>query len=332
MNISLSPDAGWCAGVSKHPLQRRAPRSRSPNLTTMDRTCRMRIRARRASRSSISSASAATISAGYQYLRGLTALIISINQNVPACVATGHEQRLPAESDLRQQQPVPRRRADLELSRPARLVRAAAGAVGLLPRVLHAVEGDEQRRRVLLQFADRSLRSSKDWGRSDDDQRHRLVVSGGVNSPMEPATTVWEHLTHGFQFSGIAAGLLGAAVQHHVRCDDDPGHGRPARSSTALHPAQCRRWAPTSSASSVRLSRTFRARRPAAGGRPRRRVQPDQPRQRRDDERQLRVWRLSHEPVTDLRADDGRQRAADAAVRHPLPFLDWSRGRHLRLF
>ena len=28
---------------------------------------------------------------------------------------------------------------------------------------------------------------SKDWGRSDDDQRHRLVLYGSVNSPTGPA-------------------------------------------------------------------------------------------------------------------------------------------------
>jgi hypothetical protein len=44
---------------------------------------------------------------------------------------------------------------------------------------------------------------SKDWGRSDDDQRHRLAVNGGVNSSMEPANTMWERLSHGFQLSGI---------------------------------------------------------------------------------------------------------------------------------
>jgi hypothetical protein len=42
---------------------------------------------------------------------------------------------------------------------------------------------------------------SKDWGRSDDDQRHRLVFNGSVNSSMEPASTFWEHLSHGFLFS-----------------------------------------------------------------------------------------------------------------------------------
>ena len=58
---------------------------------------------------------------------------------------------------------------------------------------------------------------SKDWGRSDDDQRHRLVVNGAVNTSMAPATTPWERLSHGFQLSGMLQVLLGAAVQHHVR-------------------------------------------------------------------------------------------------------------------
>ena len=43
----------------------------------------------------------------------------------------------------------------------------------------------------------------KDWGRSDDDQRHRLVISGSVNTPMAPATTAWERLSHGFQVSSM---------------------------------------------------------------------------------------------------------------------------------
>lgn len=30
----------------------------------------------------------------------------------------------------------------------------------------------------------------KDWGRSDNDQRHRLVVSASVNSPMTRGTTL----------------------------------------------------------------------------------------------------------------------------------------------
>ncbi|HEX5216896.1 MAG TPA: carboxypeptidase regulatory-like domain-containing protein, partial [Vicinamibacterales bacterium] len=42
-----------------------------------------------------------------------------------------------------------------------------------------------------------------DWARSDDDQRHRLAVSGAINSPMAPPTTKREALTHGFQLSWV---------------------------------------------------------------------------------------------------------------------------------
>jgi hypothetical protein len=44
---------------------------------------------------------------------------------------------------------------------------------------------------------------SKDWGRSDDDQRHRLVLSGSINSPTGPAHTAWERISHGFQASSL---------------------------------------------------------------------------------------------------------------------------------
>jgi len=44
---------------------------------------------------------------------------------------------------------------------------------------------------------------SKDWGRSDNDQRHRLVVNGSLNTSMAPADTAWEYLTHGFQIGGM---------------------------------------------------------------------------------------------------------------------------------
>jgi hypothetical protein len=44
---------------------------------------------------------------------------------------------------------------------------------------------------------------SKDWGRSDDDQRRRLVLNGTINSSNDPARTGWEVLTHGFQVSSL---------------------------------------------------------------------------------------------------------------------------------
>jgi hypothetical protein len=44
---------------------------------------------------------------------------------------------------------------------------------------------------------------SRDWGRSDDDQRHRLAINGAVHSSMAPAATAWERISHGFQVSGM---------------------------------------------------------------------------------------------------------------------------------
>ena len=43
----------------------------------------------------------------------------------------------------------------------------------------------------------------KDWGRSDDDQRHRLVATGSVSTSMDAAQSPWQLLTHGFQVSSM---------------------------------------------------------------------------------------------------------------------------------
>lgn len=37
---------------------------------------------------------------------------------------------------------------------------------------------------------------SKDWGRSDDDQRHRLVINGSVRTSQQPATDMRQHLVN----------------------------------------------------------------------------------------------------------------------------------------
>jgi hypothetical protein len=42
---------------------------------------------------------------------------------------------------------------------------------------------------------------SKDWGRSDDDQRHRLVATGVLAAP-DGGTSTWRRIVHGFQLSG----------------------------------------------------------------------------------------------------------------------------------
>jgi len=43
----------------------------------------------------------------------------------------------------------------------------------------------------------------QDYGRSDDDQRHRLVFDGTIHSSLAAANSLWQHVSHGFQLSGM---------------------------------------------------------------------------------------------------------------------------------
>jgi hypothetical protein len=43
----------------------------------------------------------------------------------------------------------------------------------------------------------------QDYGRSDDDQRHRLVIDGAIHSPLSKGSTTWEKLSHGFSLNAL---------------------------------------------------------------------------------------------------------------------------------
>jgi hypothetical protein len=43
----------------------------------------------------------------------------------------------------------------------------------------------------------------QDYGRSDDDQQHRLVFNGTAHTSMDKASTPWQRISHGFQLSGM---------------------------------------------------------------------------------------------------------------------------------
>jgi len=142
-----------------------------------------------------------TVSIGYQYLRGVN-LIVSINQNVPSCVAAGTNNGC---------RPNPNYANNGQYS-PA----GSSSYHGMhLSFVQHPARWGYYRVSYTLSKAMANVGEfffsspidpfdlSKDWSRSDDDQRHRFVLNGAVNSPMEPATTGWERITHGFQVSGL---------------------------------------------------------------------------------------------------------------------------------
>jgi hypothetical protein len=142
-----------------------------------------------------------TISASYEFLRGRQ-LIMQVNQNVPTCAASGNNNGCrPNPNYANNGQYSSVARSDykaLHLSfvqRPGRW-----GAY----RVSYAYS--KSMNNVGEAFFSSPIDPfdlAKDWGRSDDDQRHRFVVMGSINSPTTPAVTPWDRLSHGFQLSGM---------------------------------------------------------------------------------------------------------------------------------
>ncbi len=140
-------------------------------------------------------------SAGYQRLRGLR-LIVAINQNVPACVAAGGNNGCrpnPNYANNSQYSSSADSHYDaLHLSflqRPSRW-----GSY----RISYAYS--KSNNNVGEFFFSSPIDPTnlwRDYGRSDDDQRHRVVFNGAIQTPSGRANNAWQHLTHGFQLSGM---------------------------------------------------------------------------------------------------------------------------------
>ena len=127
---------------------------------------------------------------------------------------------------------------------------AAAGRVGPLPRVVHAVDVDEQRRRVLLQLADRSVRPLEGLGPV---RRRPAASAGDVTAPCSTSDGAGARRSGSTDQPRLpgerhAAGVLRAAVQHHLRRHDDSGDRGPADRQWRVHSNGTPASAATSSA------------------------------------------------------------------------------------
>jgi hypothetical protein len=142
-----------------------------------------------------------TISVGYQYLRGDN-LLMSVNQNVPTCVAAGTNNGCRPNSAYRNNSQyssvAESNYHGLHLSFVQRPTTWASLRVTY---TLAKSMNDVGEAFFSSPVDPTDIR--RDWGRSDDDQRHRLVVNGTVSTSMAPATTAWEHVSHGFQVSSM---------------------------------------------------------------------------------------------------------------------------------
>jgi hypothetical protein len=175
--VSLSPTQ---AGAPAFPNILAAPIASVtlPNLSTMD-TGMQNGNSRQASFEVEQRIGAATtVSAGYQYVRGAN-LVISVNQNVPSCIASGTNNGC---------RPVAAYGNNSQYSSLAEssyhgvhvsLVQRPTkwGAYRVTYTLSKAMDNVGE---FFFSAPIDPFDLSKDWARSDDDQRHRLVVNGNV--------------------------------------------------------------------------------------------------------------------------------------------------------
>ena len=145
--------------------------------------------------------SRSTISAGYQHVRGLH-LIISVNQNVPSCTASGTNNGCrpnPSYGNDSQYSSLADSHYDAFyvsfVQRPVRW-----GSYRVSYTYSKALDNVGE---FFFSAPINNFNIWQDYGRSDDDQRHRLVLDGSIHSSMGAADSAWEHISHGFQLTAM---------------------------------------------------------------------------------------------------------------------------------
>jgi hypothetical protein len=198
--VSLSPTQSG-APVFPDVLPSAVPSGTLVNLTTMDpdlenaysRQANVEVEQQVGDRTSVSIA--------YEYLRG-AGLLMSINQNVPRCIASGANNgcRPIAEYANNSQYTAAGESAYHGLHVSVAQRPASWGQY----RVSYSrSKGMNNVGEFFFSGPIDPFDLSKDWGRSDNDLRHRLVVSGSVETPGSAAGGLWERIAGGWQLSGL---------------------------------------------------------------------------------------------------------------------------------
>ena len=142
-----------------------------------------------------------TLSAGYQHVRGLH-LIVSVNQNVLTCTASGSNNGCrpnPAFGNDSQYSSLADSHYDgLHVSFVQRPVKWGSYRVSYTYSKALDNVGE-----FFFSAPINNYNIWQDYGRSDDDQRHRLVFDGTIHSPAGKANSNWERISHGFQLTAM---------------------------------------------------------------------------------------------------------------------------------
>ncbi len=142
-----------------------------------------------------------TISAGYQHVRGLH-LIVSVNQNVPTCTASGTNNGCrpnPLIANDSQYSSLADSHYDaLHLSFVERPSRWSNFRISYTYSKALDNVGE-----FFFSSPIDNFNIWRDYGRSDDDQRHRLTMDGSIHTPLTNGKTAWAKLSHGFSLNAM---------------------------------------------------------------------------------------------------------------------------------
>jgi hypothetical protein len=187
VSVSLSPGQ---AGAPAFPnvLSTALPSVTLPSLTTMDPNMRNAYSRQASVEIEQQIGERTTLSAGYQYTRGVD-LIISVNQNVSSCIAAGTNNGCrPIATYANNSQYSPSASSAYHGLHVSFVERPAAwGSFRLTYTLSTAMDNVGE---FFFSSPIDPFDINKDWGRSDDDQRHRFVADGSI---------VWR----GFQMSAL---------------------------------------------------------------------------------------------------------------------------------
>jgi hypothetical protein len=152
-----------------------------PNLTSMDRNIQNAYSRQASVEWEHQVGATGTMSAGYHYVRGFN-LIIQINRNVPTCAAVGTNNGCrPDSSYANNNQYSSAAESNYRGLHLSFVQRPAAWGHYRISYTLSKSMNNVGETFFASPIDPTDL--SKDWGRSDDDQRHRVVVNGAIRLP-----------------------------------------------------------------------------------------------------------------------------------------------------
>ena len=224
MIVSLSPTQSG-APMFPNILDGVVPLLTLPNIATMDRHMQNAYSQQGSLEIEQQLAGRLTLSVGYQHVRGLH-LIMAINQNVPTCVASGGNNGCrpnPAFANNSQYSPRADSRYDgVHVALIQKPVNWASFRVSYTYSKALTNVGE-----FFFSSPIDNFNVWRDYGRSDDDQRHRFVLNGTVNTGMGKGHTLWERISRGFQLSSMLQYY--SALPFNITAGSNTIQGTPAR-------------------------------------------------------------------------------------------------------